>query len=205
MPFSTQDKIWTLSLHVTDKNGQESLFTSSSPLSLINSNISKINFHELTISEHHKVNDIFDEGSKEPRYDGYKAIDSNGNVYLNQFPVASVSVNGFNSDTFLLDLLLSTDDVGDIDSYLSTLVKNNSTPYLYQLNKFLQEIDGGVLKNGMTDVEANAPQIAEKLKLISQQIQDAFVAQTGLKIKKSIRKFLKWQMSEWNIQDTVTE
>ncbi len=205
MSFSTQDKIWTLSLHVTDKNGRESLFTSSSPLSLIDANISKISFHELTISEHHKVNTIFDQESNEPKYDGYKAIDSNGNVYLNQFPVANGNMNGLDSDKFLLDLLLSTEDVGDIDSYLLKLVKNNSKPYLYQLNNFLKEIDGGLLKNGMTDIESQLPHIYEKLKLISQKIQDAFLAQTGLKIKKSIRKFLKWEMAEWNIQDTAKE
>ena len=103
----------------------------------------------------------------------------------------------------MLDLLLFTDDVGDIDSYLLSLVKNNSTPYLYHLTKFLQEIDGGILKDSYTDVESQNPDIAKKFKLISQQVQDAFLAQTGLYLKKNVKKFLKWERATWEVHASL--
>lgn len=201
MNLSIQQKIWTIAIHVKDKDGNESLFTSSNPLRLIDLSISKIDFKQLTISEHHKVKAQYDGEVDLPKYNGYKAVDSNGNIYYNEFPLASGGFNQISTSMFTLDLVHSTEDVGDIDTYLNKLVQQDSTPFLYSLTDFLYGIDGGLLKNGITDIEKNVPDIAKLLKDISRKIQQSFLNQTGFTIEPVVKPFLKWEKKDWILQN----
>jgi len=156
--------------------------------------ISKIQFNELTITEHHKVSG---EWSNKKEYDGFKAVDKNGLIYSNQYPIASYGQLTDNKNhEFELDLVEETYEKNShlgLDKFFENLFSQNLSPYNYELIRFMNELDGGFVdENNMTDYQRDYPEVYSELEKISQQIQQQFKQDTGLNLVSRIdRKFGK--------------
>lgn len=193
MRFNIGQKIFTIGLVLNSKStGKLSIhghFVNPVPHLYT---ISKIQFNELTVTEHHKVSG---EWSDEKEYDGFKAVDKNGLIYSNQYPIASYGQLTDNKNhEFELDLVEETYEENShlgLDKFFENLFSQNLSPYNYELIRFMNELDGGFVdENNMTDYQRDYPEVYSELEKISQQIQQQFKQDTGLNLVSRIdRKF----------------
>ncbi len=195
MRFNIGQKIFTIGLVLNSKStGKLSIHGHFvNPVPNLYS-VSKIQFNELTITEHHKVSG---EWSDEKEYDGFKAVDKNGLTYSNQYPIASYGQLTDNKNhEFELDLVEETYEKNShlgLDKFFENLFSQNLSPYNYELIRFMNELDGGFVdENNMTDYQRDYPEVYSELEKISQQIQLQFKQDTGLNLVSRIdRKFGK--------------
>lgn len=195
MRYEIDQQLWTIALKLTFAD-------SGKPCHHIHSvqpvpgmyDIQGIRFHQLTITEHHRVPGEWDD---KPQYDGFIAVDAAGNRWENQFPRASY---GQTSDYADGDFQLAM-----ADDWCRENVKSN-VPFealfdfidaqelniaTYDLIRFMGSLDGGILNDDeTTEFSTRYPDIYPKLKAISERVQREFREATGMVLEPHVKT---WQ------------
>lgn len=204
MRFTIGQKLFTIGLVLNSKStGKLAIHGHfSNPIPSLYS-VSKIQFNELTITEHHKV---AGEWSDEKEYDGFKAVDKNGLTYSNQYPTASYGQLTDNKNhEFELDLIEETYEKNShlgLDQFFESIFAQNLSPYNYELIRFMNELDGGFVdENNMTDYQRDYPDVYAQLLVISQKIQQQFKQDTGLNLVSRIDRKFDLNYKEWTVED----
>lgn len=196
MRFNVGDKIWTVSFTLADKKTGEienaPFFYNPDPSMF---DIKDIKFILLTISKHHRVPGDF---SDKIEYDGFQAVDTNGDIWNNQYPRASYGQLD-DSANWHFELAKMKDYFSDSskgnDGYheiMERVLKENYAVNGALLTKVLQDLNGGLINDkDQTKMEANHPDIAKELKSIADRIVSEFEKQTGSKLVCYNRNFGK--------------
>lgn len=203
MRFTIGQKLFTIGLVLNSKStGKISIHGHFvNPIPSLYS-ISKIQFNELTITEHHKV---AGEWSDKKEYDGFKAVDKNGLTYSNQYPIASYGQLSDNKNhEFELDLIEESYEKNShlsLDQFFESMFAQNLSPYNYELIRFMNDLDGGFVDdNNMTDYQRDYPEVYSQLQQISNQVQQQFKKDTGLNLVYNIEKLFKRNYKSWTIE-----
>lgn len=150
----------------------ERIATYSTPLLYSNEMPSKINLIKLSVAEHHKVPNEWDEKAKPVKdCDGYLLRDDNGLVYANQYPRASY---GQTSDTANRRFCRYIENDGEDRSLINELKANPGRPYEYNLfTDALENMARGIEDLSAIDEQHEAyPRISEKLPLLKKLYDD---------------------------------
>jgi len=87
MRYQVGEKLWVMFAHVTNSNLYP-LRVAYTPWDYGHV-LPKLEFLELEVIEHHKVRNEYAQPDSEPDCDGYLLRDSDGNMWSNQYPLAS--------------------------------------------------------------------------------------------------------------------
>lgn len=203
MRFTIGQKLFTIGLVLNSKSTGKIAIHGHfvNPIPSLYS-ISKIQFNELTITEHHKV---AGEWSDKKEYDGFKAVDKNGLTYSNQYPIASYGQLSDNKNhEFELDLIEESYEKNShlsLDQFFESIFAQNLSPYNYELIRFMNDLDGGFVDdNNMTDYQRDYPEVYSQLQQISNQVQQQFKKDTGLNLVFNIEKLFKRNYKSWIIE-----
>ena len=210
MRYQLNQEIWTIGFRLINKyTGKvETCPTFVKPFPYLYK-IDEIYFRKLTITEHEKVSDEF---TTEKQYDGYKAKDTDGNVWHNQYPEASYSQTS-NEQDFLFSLSglkeyfkEANQEKLDFDEVLDTIFSKHPVIHTASLLYFMNDLDGGLLdENNQLRIECEYPDVYEQLKVISNQIVQQFKEETGLELKTKTKvlngkKEFQFKIKEWYIE-----
>jgi hypothetical protein len=174
--FSIGQKLIVVAFRYAEK---ETMFVSV-PLLFDNFMPSKIHLKELTVTEHHKVPDGYDEKeTPDCNYDGYVLKDSTGQKWHNQYPLASYGQTTDNANwTFEravnagedVDALVSNSQESPLDYELLTIQLDR----MYRGLKNLKEHDILLKDHEGTNNIEKVNQIKELFEKIDQQLKEDF-------------------------------
>tara|TARA_B100000700_G_scaffold71270_1_gene79226 strand:- start:4036 stop:4668 length:633 start_codon:yes stop_codon:yes gene_type:complete len=210
MRYQKNQKIWTIGFQLINKEtGKVETWPSFvKPIPNLYE-INEIYFRKLIITDHEKVSGEF---STEKEYDGFKAKDSDGNVWHNQYPEASYSQTS-NEQDFVFDFSgldeyyeEANQENLDFDDVMNNILSKHPVIHTASLLYFMNDLDGGLLdENNQLRIEREHPDVYEQLKVISNQIIQQFKEQTGLELKTKTKvlngkKEFQFKIKEWYIE-----
>lgn len=194
MRYQTEQQLWTIGLLLTHADSGElsDAYHSEVPTPGVY-DIKDLQFRLLTITEHHKVPG---EWSDELECDGFIAVDEAGQVWENQYPRASYGqlcdkANGDFQCRKLGEMMaLPENKSKGYSAVIQELRDAGMLPATYDLLRFMNELDGGLLdKNHVTLIEREYPDFYKKLQAISVRVQQAFRDATGKVLEPYNQKF----------------
>lgn len=124
--------------------------------------IDRIEFDHLTVAEHHKVNQEYDEAGAEPSCDGYLLQSSKGEAWSNQYPTAHY---GQWSDS--ANRLFTRYFSGDKEAWREWYANNPNVPCQYRLlSDYLADVKRGIQdrneESGLTEADIAMTAVLQK-------------------------------------------